>query len=119
MVPPLSALSLALCHEALEGCGNHKMETFFLSHLNGKQDQVPPYRAIATHGQNCWNGLLAAQQAIPTILPMSRWTRHETIGRNQGLAAFFCFSGSGRRSLIERPSFCLPGVGGRFFGKSA
>ena len=27
MVPPLSALSLALCHEALEGGGNHKMET--------------------------------------------------------------------------------------------
>ena len=27
MVPLLSALSLALCHEALEGCGNHKMET--------------------------------------------------------------------------------------------
>ena len=25
MVPPLSALSLALCHEALEGGGNHKM----------------------------------------------------------------------------------------------
>ena len=27
MVPPLSALSLALCHEALEGGGNHKMES--------------------------------------------------------------------------------------------
>ena len=27
MVPQLSALSLALCHEALEGGGNHKMET--------------------------------------------------------------------------------------------
>ena len=27
MVPPLSSLSLALCHEALEGGGNHKMET--------------------------------------------------------------------------------------------
>ena len=27
MVPPLSALSLALYHEALEGGGNHKMET--------------------------------------------------------------------------------------------
>ena len=27
MVPPLSALSLALCHEALEGGGNHKMDT--------------------------------------------------------------------------------------------
>ena len=27
MVPPLSAFSLALCHEALEGGGNHKMET--------------------------------------------------------------------------------------------
>ena len=27
MVPPLSALSLALCHEALEGGGNHKTET--------------------------------------------------------------------------------------------
>ena len=27
MVPPLSALSLALCHEALEGGGNHKMGT--------------------------------------------------------------------------------------------
>ena len=27
MVPPLSALSLALCHEVLEGGGNHKMET--------------------------------------------------------------------------------------------
>ena len=26
MVPPVSALSLALCHEALEGGGNHKME---------------------------------------------------------------------------------------------
>ena len=26
-VPPLSALSLALCHEALEGGGNHKMVT--------------------------------------------------------------------------------------------
>ena len=27
MVPPLSALSLALCHEVLEGGGKHKMET--------------------------------------------------------------------------------------------
>ena len=27
MVPQLSALSLALCHEALECGGNHKMET--------------------------------------------------------------------------------------------
>ena len=27
MVPPLFALSLALCHEALEGGVNHKMET--------------------------------------------------------------------------------------------
>ena len=27
MVPQLSALSLALCHEALEGGGNHLMET--------------------------------------------------------------------------------------------
>ena len=27
MVPPLSALSLALCHEALEGGGSHKMKT--------------------------------------------------------------------------------------------
>ena len=27
MVPPLSELSLALCHEALEGGGNHKMES--------------------------------------------------------------------------------------------
>ena len=27
MVPPLSALYLALCHEALEGGGNHLMET--------------------------------------------------------------------------------------------
>ena len=27
MVPPLSALSLALYHEALEGGGNHKTET--------------------------------------------------------------------------------------------
>ena len=27
MAPPLSALSLALCHEALEGGGNHKTET--------------------------------------------------------------------------------------------
>ena len=27
MVPHLSALSLALCHEALEGGGNHKMDT--------------------------------------------------------------------------------------------
>ena len=27
MVPPLSALSLALYHEALEGGGNHKMGT--------------------------------------------------------------------------------------------
>ena len=27
MVPSLSALSLALCHEALECGGNHKMET--------------------------------------------------------------------------------------------
>ena len=27
MVPPLSALSLALCHEALEGGGYHQMET--------------------------------------------------------------------------------------------
>ena len=27
MVPPLSALSLALCHETLEGGGNHKMDT--------------------------------------------------------------------------------------------
>ena len=27
MVPQLSVLSLALCHEALEGGGNHKTET--------------------------------------------------------------------------------------------
>ena len=27
MVPPLSALSLALCHETLQGVGNHKMGT--------------------------------------------------------------------------------------------
>ena len=27
MVPPLSALSFALCHDALEGGGNHKMVT--------------------------------------------------------------------------------------------
>ena len=27
MVPPFSVLSLALCHEALEGGGNHKMKT--------------------------------------------------------------------------------------------
>ena len=30
MVPPLSTLSLALCHEALEGGVNHKMVTIIL-----------------------------------------------------------------------------------------
>ena len=34
MVPPLSALSLALCHEALEGGGNHKMETSGIAKRN-------------------------------------------------------------------------------------
>ena len=28
MVPQLSALSLALCHEVLEGCGNHEIIHF-------------------------------------------------------------------------------------------
>ena len=69
MVPPLSALSLALYHEALEGGGNDKMET-----IKSQKETSPLAHFVR-------NSL--PHKSFRFCSPMLEW--------NQGMKPFFAF----------------------------
>ena len=94
MVPPLSALSLAVCYEALEGGGNHKMETSiakrnFCSHQYLVTDILnahitkgfeKTYRIINLKGVGGW-GITSLLHFIPL---------HRDLGKGWG--SLHCFT---------------------------
>ena len=77
MVPQLSVLSLALCHEALEGGGNHKTETSITKKKLMETIGWKPASQKETSPFGHFSGQFTASQKLPLLVPNVKLWSHE------------------------------------------